>query len=260
MSDDLDIVTEGQNDGSSPAKAKRSDAKRDDSRRAARPFKMTPQAEYAAVLLARAELTVEQVAETVGVARATLFRWRGHPDFQARGRQETEIVRNKIRQDGIAVMENRLRFLQERHNLMRRVIKARAESPIMKEVPGGDTGLLVHDVKVIGSGENAERLDVFEVDTGLLKELRSHEQQAAQELGQWAERHEVSGPNGGPIETKQTVPDWFAQEAAGEELPPLAASATDAPAAAESPADAPLAIDQSETPQESQGNAHPEAG
>ena len=48
-------------------------------------------------------------------------------------------------------------------------------------------------LKQLGRGDEAETVEEFRVDTGLLKELRETEKQAAQELGQWAEKHEVTG-------------------------------------------------------------------
>jgi hypothetical protein len=57
----------------------------------------------------------------------------------------------------------------------------------MAAVPGGKSGLLVHNVKSIGSGEFAERVDLYEVDTGLLQQCLALEKQAAQEVGDWEE-------------------------------------------------------------------------
>ena len=56
---------------------------------------------------------------------------------------------------------------------MRQVIDVRAASPDFAGVPGGTTGLLCKDYK----GKVADTV-VFQVDTGLLAELRSRERQA----------------------------------------------------------------------------------
>jgi hypothetical protein len=42
-------------------------------------------------------------------------------------------------------------------------------------------------------------VEEYEVDTGLLKELREHEKQAAQELGQWSDKARAEQ---GPIDVK----------------------------------------------------------
>jgi hypothetical protein len=76
----------------------------------------------------------------------------------------------------------RIEALSERIEKLRQVIKARAEAPESQWAAGGETGLLAHTVKSIGSGLSAETVDEFEVDTGLLKELREHERQLREEL------------------------------------------------------------------------------
>lgn len=71
----------------------------------------------------------------------------------------------------------------------------------MPDVPGGKTGLLVREIKSIGAGPNSREVEEYKVDTGLLKELREHERQAAIELGQWQE----SGQQLKPGEARLTV-------------------------------------------------------
>src|ERR1035441_6890960 len=91
----------------------------------------------------------------------------------------------------------RVQALQNRWDRMRRVIDERAASPDFAEVPGGTTGLLVKDYK----GKDADTL-VYKVDTGLLAELRNHEKQAAEELGQWNEKRELPGDE---LQTEMTI-------------------------------------------------------
>ena len=54
--------------------------------------------------------------------------------------------------------------------------------------PGADTGLLTRTQKRIGSGDSAVTVEEYQVDTGLLKELREHEKRGVQELGEWSEK------------------------------------------------------------------------
>jgi hypothetical protein len=93
----------------------------------------------------------------------------------------------------ITERESRIRAYQDRWERMTRVITERAADPKMKGVPGGTTGLLCHTFKMVGSGPAAMLVDEYEVDTGLLREARAHEEQAAKELGQWTEKRELSG-------------------------------------------------------------------
>jgi hypothetical protein len=72
----------------------------------------------------------------------------------------------------------RVRALQDRWDRMRQLIEQRAASPDFAKVPGGTTGLLCRDLR-------CKDTPVYKLDTGLLAELRAHEQQAALELSQW---------------------------------------------------------------------------
>lgn len=96
--------------------------------------------------------------------------------------------------EGLARRAVRLREKTERHALLKQVIRERADHVEMQSAPGGKTGLLALDYK----GKDADRA-VYKLDAALLKELRDLEREIAIELGQWAERKEVSGPDGGAI-------------------------------------------------------------
>jgi hypothetical protein len=96
--------------------------------------------------------------------------------------------------EGLARRAVRLREKMERHALLKRVIGERADHVEMQDAPGGKTGLLCLDYK----GKDADRA-VYKLDAALLKELRDLEREIAIELGQWAERKEISGPDGAAI-------------------------------------------------------------
>jgi hypothetical protein len=118
--------------------------------------------------------------------------------------------RAAIRRQGIAVQQNRVDALVRRHQLLERVIEERAaEYRALAEeraadpgagsdldalvgrrsIPaGGETGLLVRKVKMVGTLIAEE----FAVDTGLLAELRAHENDIAKELGERVERQDVT--------------------------------------------------------------------
>lgn len=154
-------------------------------------------------------LSNEQIAEKVGVARQTLDNWKRLPEFAARVREHQETWREQIKAEGIANRQNRVDALNDRWLKMQQVIEARAEE--LAGVPGGDTGLLVRQAKLVkvydakgtpGEDEEGETLysakrDVvmyeYAVDTALLKEMRETEKQAAQDLGQWSEKQEHAG-------------------------------------------------------------------
>lgn len=154
-------------------------------------FSWTPEQIEAAQLIADGNLTITEIAEKFGVSRQTIYNWKQVPEIAARIEQHLEDFRQEVRRRGLASREKRIASLNDRWKRLQKVVEERADDPNHQSVPGWKTGLLVHNVKSVGGGENATVVDLYEVDTGLLKELREHEKQAAQELGQWTEKHEV---------------------------------------------------------------------
>ncbi len=164
-------------------------------------FSWTKKTETAAQLVAEGSLSFDDMAKDAGTTRPTLRKWRSHPEFQARVEEIREDYREGVRARGVAVRERRVASYNERWEKMQSVIDARARDKTMAGVPGGKTGLVIlSDYKIIRDDEgNTEALPVYEVDTGLLKEMRELEKQAAQDLGQWTEKREVTGQGGGAL-------------------------------------------------------------
>jgi hypothetical protein len=154
-------------------------------------FHWTAQTERAAQLLADGKLTLGEIAEDLDISPRTLWNWRKDPEFAARVEELLETFRQEVRRRGLAIREQRIRSLNDRWTRLQQVVEERADDPTHANVPGWKTGLLVHNVKSVGGGDNATVVDLYEVDTGLLRELREHEKQAAQELGQWVEKQET---------------------------------------------------------------------
>lgn len=153
-----------------------------------KPFRWSKPSELAAQRVAEDRLTNAKIAEEAGVTFQTLHNWKCHPDFAARVESHLDEYRAIVRREGIAILEKRVEALNDRWERMRQIMEERGESPDMQDVAGGRTGLLVRTIKGVGSGEDFTLVNQYEVDGTLLKELRDHEKQAAQELGQWAER------------------------------------------------------------------------
>ena len=119
----------------------------------------------------------------------TLKDWSVDFGWQARLAAVAETERQAIVARGIADKQNRIDAYDERWRLMRQVIAARAKShpTVIPDAAGAETGLMVLTVRYLPSGGEVRE---WAVDTGLLKEMREHEKQAAQELGQWVEKQE----------------------------------------------------------------------
>ena len=162
-------------------------------------FRWSKAAADAAVLLADDEITNEHIAESVGVSVTTLWRWRQEPEFQERVAEHTAALHAAMLRHAIAKRHKRIAVLDRLHTKAIAVIDARAEGMAGEDAPGADTGLLVKSYKQVGQGPAAQLMEEFAVDTGLLREIRAIEEQAAKELGQWIEKSEHGGPDGGPV-------------------------------------------------------------
>lgn len=162
-------------------------------------FRWDDDTETAAKLYADGDLTDQKIADAVGVHRVTLYRWAKTPEFQARVEEHLDAYRKSIRRRGIAVLERRVEHLNDRHERMCRLMAARAADPELAKLPGGDTGLIVRDLKGIGKGEDFQVVETYSFDSALFREFREHEKQIAQELGQWTSKTEVAGPNGAAV-------------------------------------------------------------
>lgn len=170
------------------------------------PFRWTAQREEAAILIAHDRLTHKQIAEQVGVEeRKTLYRWQQHPEFSQRVAEIRAEYRKAVLERGIANVTVRIAALNERHQLLQRIIAERADAYEMQDVPGGSTGLLTRELRSMGTGQHQTVIEEYKVDTGLLNELRQHEKQVAQELGQWTEKRELTGKDGAPLPASPTV-------------------------------------------------------
>lgn len=147
--------------------------------------------ERAAFLVAEDRISDELIAAELGISRRTLATWKGQAEFKARVDQITAEVSEQLKAKGLADRAKRLEALNDRHGRMNEVIKQRAEN--LKGVPGGgNTGLVVKQVKGIGKGQDFQVVEEYAVDTGLLREMREHEKQAAIEVGEWTDKTQHS--------------------------------------------------------------------
>lgn len=154
-------------------------------------WKWTKASQKAAKLVAAGDLSYEEIAAECSIGRATVARWAKTPQFEARVKRLVDEYAKAVRRRGIAILERRVAALDDRWDRMKRLMDARSADPGMKGVPGGDTGIVVRDLKGIGKGDDFQVVETFAFDAALFREFREHEKQAAQELGQWTERQHV---------------------------------------------------------------------
>ena len=154
-------------------------------------FEWTKTREKAALLVANGQLTEDEIAAKLSINRRTLVRWKTEEAFKARVAEHVAAIREALKDNGIAEKLNRVAAYNDRWKRMQEVIEQRAKAHADVEA-GGNTGLVVRQIKGIGKGENFREVEEYAVDTGLLRELREHEKQAAQELGQLTEKAELN--------------------------------------------------------------------
>lgn len=163
-----------------------------------RPFVWTKAKAEAAVLLAENTLPALEIAARAEVTDRQLRTWKQHPEFRERVEAHVAEFEAATLRYEISKRRRRVAALDDRWHRMARVIEARAEA-MADEAPGTDTGLLVRQIKVVGAGKSQQTIEEYVVDAALLRELRATEEQAAKELGQWADKHEHTGADGGPM-------------------------------------------------------------
>jgi hypothetical protein len=101
---------------------------------------------------------------------------------------EQEALKEGLAQRAVRILEK-----MERHESLKKIVAERG-AELDGESGGAGTGMIVRDFK----GKSAD-IPVFKLDAALLKEFRDLEREIAIELGQWTEKKEMSGPDGGAI-------------------------------------------------------------
>ena len=167
--------------------------------------RLTKQQLQAAQYVAEDSLKDEQIAEKLNIGRTTLHRWKLLPEFESRVQHIRDVYADRALNHGLAKKEKRLADLDEVYGKIQTVIAERANSPDLANIPGGKTGIVAKTLKGIGKGEDYQVVEVYEVDTPLIKEIRAIHQQYAEELGQRVEKHDVA------VTAKEGVDEQIAQ-------------------------------------------------
>lgn len=173
-----------------------------------KPFPWTGRSTEAALLVAEDVLTDQAIADQLGINRATLHRWKQHPDFAAAVARNYDVLQSRALRRGLARLDVRMRRYDRRADALDRIVAERAADPSMQTVPGGTSGYLARQLKSItvtvegsegddgddtGPSTVRQYIEEFHFDAALDKAQRELEKQAAIEAGQWNEKREVSG-------------------------------------------------------------------
>jgi len=165
---------------------------------------LTDRQREAALRIARGD-SYATVSKDMRLAKRTIVRWAKLPEFTVELEAQAASIRETVKAEGIVNRQNRLDAYNDRWRKMQSVIDGRAADKTFARAPGYTSGLLVHQYRTVGRGEDAQVMDEFAVDTGLLKEMRELEKQAAQDAGDWTEKREVTGKDGEPIAIREVV-------------------------------------------------------
>jgi len=153
---------------------------------------LTAKQKQAAVLCAEDRLSDVEIAKEIGIVRATLNNWRQRDDFHDAVKDaDAKLLAAALRLP-VARKHHRMKVLNDLHMKALTVIDERADERAY-DAPGMGSGLVVHQTKQIGSGKYAQTIDEFAVDTGLMREIRAIQEQAAKETGDWSENLNVTG-------------------------------------------------------------------
>jgi len=152
---------------------------------------LTGKREQAAQLVAAGRLSFDAIAAKLEITDRGLYNWRLDPVFRARVDAINAQFAETMQQYGIAQRARRIAALDDRRRRLENLIYARAEA--YAHATGGDTGLIVEQIKATGEGSYQSEW-VF--DAAVVRELRAHEEQAAKELGQWVEKVAPTAPSG----------------------------------------------------------------
>jgi hypothetical protein len=153
-------------------------------------FRWSADKREAAQLVAEDELTNDEIAARLKIGLRTLYDWKSNPLFDAEVQEIGEQAGTLILRYAVAKLARRLSFMDERYLSMKAVIAARAKEH--RKVPGGKTGLLVRRLKMLGSGESATLVEEYEVDVGLLREIRELEREVARQVALVLDKVEVT--------------------------------------------------------------------
>lgn len=159
----------------------------------------TPRGEkwiLAAQMVARGEKEKRQICAELGISVPGLWKWEQDEEFQAEVARIRAAFRAALIERGVADKANRLGKYAGLLDRMFSIIEARSCDPDAEMVRGERSGLIARDVRLTKSGEP---IDIGRFDKGLVSEIREVLKQVAIEVGDWQEKRELSGPNGGPI-------------------------------------------------------------
>jgi hypothetical protein len=144
------------------------------------------------LMIAQDLLPQVAIARKLGVEEQTLSVWKRNGEFQTKVQLLRGEILNEMKDRGVRQKDLRISVLEDLHRGLMQIIDERREQYKKRRTAGVSTGLMRRVVKAIGSGAKAKVVRQFEIDTDLMDQLKSIQQQIAQERGEWKETSEQS--------------------------------------------------------------------
>ena len=131
-------------------------------------------------------------------------------EIKARIRGLISQVTEATLQAAIECRKHRIALYQDMLRRLWRIVQERGSDPAMIGITGGRSGFIVRQFKVLGVGASQKMVPEYVVDTALSRALRGVMEQAARELGQWTEKQELTGKDGGKLSI-ELLDGWLAE-------------------------------------------------
>lgn len=163
---------------------------------------LTSKQRKAAMLVAEDAMTNARIAEECGVSEPTIYYWKRDPEFARVVREKVQQLDEAVSQLRFAKRRERIRALNEQAEDYLTIIQERADwfAQNDADVPGGRTGRIVRQERVIGTGKAATKTVEYVIDKGLEAQFDAVLVHLAKERGEWSDgRRELTGPNGTPL-------------------------------------------------------------
>jgi hypothetical protein len=150
----------------------------------------------AASLLGEDRYPDRKIGEIVGVSRRTICKWKTIPEFQLMVKQAAEDYIKQFKTAGLANKSKRLAVLNDVHDRLTTAVKERGDDPSMKDVPGGETGMVARTYRGVGKGKNFRLISEYKIDTPVIRAILDIHESVREELGDNKQRMELTGPDG----------------------------------------------------------------
>lgn len=144
------------------------------------PWEWNPLRHQVARLLGEGLQSERAIAQMCGIDRGTIRCWKAIPAFQERIQWWRDLIASIMLKHAIARRSHRILAKQRRYEKANDLMEARAREHA--GAPGGETGLLVRNLKKIGSGDNVETVEEYVFDAALFKAINDLEESARNEV------------------------------------------------------------------------------